>query len=101
MLFRKTGLVAVIFIVLFVWNVINSSVDIATAYCWTVGNEIFLYSTLSRPALGPTPTPIQWIAGALFPFESGWDVKLTTQLHLKLKSKMVDQNSTPPHVIMV
>jgi hypothetical protein len=27
----------------------------------------FLFSTLSRPALGPTEAPIRWILGALSP----------------------------------
>jgi hypothetical protein len=27
----------------------------------------FLYSTASRPALGPTKTPIQWVSGVLSP----------------------------------
>jgi hypothetical protein len=29
------------------------------------GLEIFLFTTLSRPVLGPTQPPIQWIPGAL------------------------------------
>jgi hypothetical protein len=31
------------------------------------GQEIFLYSTASRLALGPTQLPNQWVPGALFP----------------------------------
>jgi hypothetical protein len=30
------------------------------------GLGIFLFTTASRTALGPTQTPIQWIAGALY-----------------------------------
>jgi hypothetical protein len=29
--------------------------------------EIFLLSTMSKPALGPTQPPIQWVPGALSP----------------------------------
>jgi hypothetical protein len=31
------------------------------------GQEIFLYSTASRPALGPTQPPVQWVPEALSP----------------------------------
>jgi hypothetical protein len=30
------------------------------------GLGIFLFTTASRPALGPTQSPIQWVPGALF-----------------------------------
>jgi len=29
------------------------------------GQVIFLFATASRPALGPTQPPIQWVLGAL------------------------------------
>jgi hypothetical protein len=44
---------------------------------------IFLFTTVSRLALGPTQPPIQWIPGG----QSGRDVNLTTHLHLVSKSK--------------
>jgi hypothetical protein len=47
------------------------------------GQWIFLYSTASRPAFGPTQLPIQWVPVRLFP-----GVKLTTHLHLVTKSIM-------------
>jgi hypothetical protein len=31
------------------------------------GQEIFLFSTAPRPALGPTQPPIQWVPGAFSP----------------------------------
>jgi hypothetical protein len=31
------------------------------------GKEISLLSTASRPALGPTQSPIQWVRGGSFP----------------------------------
>jgi hypothetical protein len=35
------------------------------------GQEIFLYSTLSRPTQGPTQPPSQWVPGALSPGVKG------------------------------
>jgi hypothetical protein len=48
----------------------NSAVDIVTGYGLDdreVGVRVknFLFSTSSRPALGPTLTPIKWVSGAL------------------------------------
>jgi hypothetical protein len=54
----------------------DSSVGIATGYGLRAGRpelyspqaqEIFLYFTASRPALGPTQPPIQWVSGPLSP----------------------------------
>jgi hypothetical protein len=32
-----------------------------------LGQETFLYSTVSRPTLGPTQSPIKWVSGAFPP----------------------------------
>jgi hypothetical protein len=62
---------------------------------WRLG--IFLFTTTSRMALGPTQPPIQWVPGAVSLGESGRDVKLTTHLHLVQRSKNEwSYTSTPP-----
>jgi hypothetical protein len=52
--------------------------------------EIFIFFTASRPAVGPTQAPIQWVQGVLSREQSGWNVKLTTHLHLVPSSGMVE-----------
>jgi hypothetical protein len=52
------------------------------------GARIFLI-TASKPALGPTQPPIQWIPGA-----PSLGVKLTTHLHLVQRSRM--RGAIPP-----
>jgi hypothetical protein len=56
------------------------------------GLGIFLFTTTSRPALGPTQPPIQWALSALSPgvkLLSCRCMKLTTHLHhLALRSIM-------------
>jgi hypothetical protein len=56
----------------------------------------FLFSTSSRPALGPTQPPIQWVPWALSP-----GVKLTTLLQLLPQStKHVSVHPLPQYVFM-
>jgi hypothetical protein len=53
-----------------------------------------LFTTRSRPALGPTQPPIQWVLGALSLGIKRPGVKLTTHLHLVLRSRM--PGAVPP-----
>jgi hypothetical protein len=45
------------------------------------------FSMLSRPILGPTQPPIQWVPGVLSPGQSGRVEKLTTHLQLVPRSR--------------
>jgi hypothetical protein len=54
----------------------------------------------SRPDLGHTWPPMQWVPGASRGL-IGWDVKLSTDLYLVPKSRMVELASTPPFVFVV
>jgi hypothetical protein len=62
------------FFILKYWTSYSSSVGIAPGYWLDDGAlgfdsrrnlGIFLFTTVSRPALGPTQRPIQWVPGAL------------------------------------
>jgi len=58
---------------------------------------IFLFTTASRTALWSTRPPIQWVPGALSLGAKRPDVKLTTRLHVVLRSKNAwSYISTPP-----
>jgi hypothetical protein len=62
---------------------------------------IFLFTTASRTALGPTQPPIQWVPGALSLGVKRPGVKLTTHLHLVPRSKNEwSYTSTPPYAFM-
>jgi hypothetical protein len=63
------------------------------------GLGIFLFTTVSRTALGPTQPPIQWVPAALSlgVKRPQCGVKLTTHSHLMLRSKNEwSYISTPP-----
>jgi hypothetical protein len=49
------------------------------------GKENFVFSTASRPLLGPTQPPIQGVQGVFTPSLKWPVVKLTTHLHLALR----------------
>jgi hypothetical protein len=63
--------------------------------------EMFLFDTVSRPALGPTQPPIQWVPGVLSLGVKRPAVKLTTHLHIVSRSKNEwSYTSTPQYVFM-
>jgi hypothetical protein len=65
------------------------------------GLAIFLFDSMSRPALGPTQPFIQWVPGALSLGVKRRDVKLTTPLLLMPRSKNAwKYTSTPPYVFI-
>jgi hypothetical protein len=54
----------------------------------------FVFTTESRPTLGPTQPPIQWVAGVLSLGVKRPGVKLTTHLNLVPRSRM--RGAIPP-----
>jgi hypothetical protein len=64
------------------------------------GQRIFLLAPGSRPALGPTQHPIQWVPAVLSPVvKRGRGVTLTPHPHLVPSLRMSrSYTSCPPHV---
>jgi hypothetical protein len=73
----------------------DSSVGIVTGYGLDGQDLIpsrgtfFLFSIASRPALGLTQPPIQWVPRTISPGKSDLGVKLTTHPHLVLRARIV------------
>jgi hypothetical protein len=66
------------------------------------GWEFFVFATTSRPALGPIQPPSQWVPRVLSLGVKRPGVKLTTHLHLLLRSKNAwSYTSTPQYVFMM
>jgi hypothetical protein len=66
------------------------------------GQEIFLYFTSSRPALGLTQPPVQWVPGALSPgvTRPGREADHSPPPSAMVKNMWI-YTSTPPHVSIV
>jgi hypothetical protein len=66
------------------------------------GQRIFPIASLSRPAVGPTQTPVQWVPGVLPPgLKRGRGMTLTTHPHLVPRSSMSrSYTPLPPSAFM-
>jgi hypothetical protein len=69
-------------------SILGAAVEIESEH------QIFLFTTASRTALGPTQPPIQWVRGALSLAVNGRGVKLTTHFHLVRGQRM--SGAIPP-----
>jgi hypothetical protein len=77
----------------------GSSVSIGSGYGLEGrDSRIFSLTSASRPALGPTQPPVQWVPGALSPgVKRGRDVMLTAHPLLEQRSRKCRRyNSSPP-----
>lgn len=60
--------------------------------------ENYFFSTTSRPASGPTQSPVLWVPGAL---SQGVKLNMTTFLHLVSRLRMHGAVPPAPHVFML
>jgi hypothetical protein len=57
----------------------------------------FPVASVSRPALGPTQTPVQWVPGVLSPgLKRGWGVMLTTHPYVVPTSRISGSYTSSP-----
>jgi hypothetical protein len=70
----------------------------AVDYTVLHGQEIFLFLQGSRLTLGTTHVPVQRVPGALSWVQGGWDVKLTSDIHLVSRAKIGDASPHCTHM---